>query len=636
MTFAELALLALVACGASEDPVTPPARPADGPDYLSDVRSEAEWRSIAASPPSFTVAHTEVVKFLIDHADGGRVYLLNARRWPIHFDFARTFLDRPGHPVRDHALFNRVEYREERRRFVLGTLVHYLDADRWTFGFIAGDTLSGPRIRDTYERLRAHVYFGAELRFQPLSALHERNVRDVDVPILRVDELMASVRFQPLTLGTSFGVLHLIDGELDPASVAPGDIVVTRTVPDDLPVTAALVTSALQAPLSHVAILSENRRTPNMALVGAIDDPSFRALDGQPVRLRVTAQDFELTRSTPEELERFSASRRPPAESVPAFVDRGPALVELCDAGDADVGWVGAKAAQLGEVCRERIGHTPGGFTIPIAVYRAHVERSGLVPAIDAMLADPAFRSDRRVRAERLGALARSIEQVAIDPALVRGVAAALGRLGSGRLIFRSSTNAEDLVGFSGAGLYRSVVVDRHPSDAAIADAIRRVWASVWTLRGFDEREWYRIRHRDVGMGVLVQPFVPDIHAVGVAITANPFFAGRPGIFVNAQIRGGSVTDAGDDVAEQLLVYTYTETLETEILSRSSLTGGAPVLEQSDIGTLARQLGELHRHFVPRYRGGANAVDVEFAIAGTPRAVVLLQARPYTVVYRDE
>jgi hypothetical protein len=105
-------------------------------------------------------------------------------------------------------------------------------------------------------------------------------------------------------------------------------------------------------------------------------------------------------------------------------------------------------------------------------------------------------------------------------------------------------------------------------------------------------------------------------------------------LLVNAQALGGSVTGAaGDDIPEQHLVYTFTESVESEVLSRSSRTGGAPLLRQAEIEKLADVLVRLHDHFVPRWRGPANAVDVEFLIAGEDRHVVILQARPFTVTY---
>jgi len=122
--------------------------------------------------------------------------------------------------------------------------------------------------------------------------------------------------------------------------------------------------------------------------------------------------------------------------------------------------------------------------------------------------------------------------------------------------------------------------------------------------------------------------------ANGVAITANPFTETRPAWFVNAQSLGGSVTGAaGDEVPEQHLIYTYSGYFESELLSRSSRLGGAALLEDADLRALDSTLRQLHEHFMRRWRNRANAVDVEFLVAGADRHVVVLQARPYQVRY---
>jgi len=56
------------------------------------------------------------------------------------------------------------------------------------------------------------------------------------------------------------------------------------------------------------------------------------------------------------------------------------------------------------------------------------------------------------------------------------------------RMRFRSSTNAEDIKGFNGAGLYDSYTAELDNPKKTVEEAIKKVYASLWTLRGFDER----------------------------------------------------------------------------------------------------------------------------------------------------
>jgi hypothetical protein len=73
-------------------------------------------------------ARTETVKFVIDLQRGDKTYFLDTRKWEVHFDFVRRFPD----PCADFKRFNTREYTQEDRRFVLGSLMHYLDGDHWT------------------------------------------------------------------------------------------------------------------------------------------------------------------------------------------------------------------------------------------------------------------------------------------------------------------------------------------------------------------------------------------------------------------------------------------------------------------------------------------------------------------------
>ncbi len=609
------------------------------------------WGRLAARPENQVVARTEVVKFVIDTRDQNRLWLFDTTRWDIHYHFTRDHL-RPeeyrGLSNYDaHRRFNQVEYRSADRRYVCGSLVHYLDADQWTFEMIAGDELEGERVLAAFELVRDATFFGERLRYRPVSALHEERTAGVRdrLPTIGAQEVFGGIRYQPLTHGVAFGTLRFVRGRLDAASVRPDHILVLEDLPDEIPVASGVLSQELQAPLGHLAILCATRGTPNAGLRDALSDPRLVALDGQLVRLEIETQDFTIRPATHAEADAAWANRRPARTLAPRIDPSDTGLPELCALDYEDVSTVGAKAAQLGEACG--MGPpivTPGGFAIPFFHYLRHLERSGVGPGIPQMLDDVAFRSDAHVREQRLLELRTVIERASVDPAFLRALASRIRAFpGEPRVILRSSTNAEDLPGFTGAGLYRSLVIAGDADEAAIATALRQVWASTWLQGAYEEREWYRIDHRRVAMAVLVQPFVDGAAANGVAITANPYYQNRPGFFVNAQVLGGSVTGAGgEEIPEQHLIYTY-QGIEAELVSRSSRNGGAPILGDAEIHGLAEVLQALHDHFTPRWGDRVGhvpegslaqiAADVEFLIAGADRHVVILQARPFVVVY---
>lgn len=584
---------------------------------------------ISARPGHHTAARTETVKFVIDLVEEKRTYFINTRDWETHFLFVQRYID----PRADCARFNVEGYR---RRFVMGSILHYLDGDHWTIELDASDTLPGERIVWMFEHVAERFWAAGKLHFRPVSTAQIARVESLThrLPILSKDAINATIIYQPVVLGIGYGYLRLVRGPLDVSSVRPYDIVVTDQVPLEIPPVAALVTSELQAPLAHVAVLSRNRNTPDMALRGAIDAEEFRALEGRLVKLTVGAQDYLMECADRGEAEPVWNSIRPATPFRPEADLKTSGLFDVDGLGAQSIRYVGAKAAQQGELGRIPGISTPGGLAVPFAAYAAHLDSAGLTGTIEKMLAEEAFRNDGVYRARCLAQLRAAVASHPVDPTLLAGLIRAMRVLSpEGPYIFRSSTNAEDMAGFNGAGLYESTIVPSEPTEAEVAEALRFVWASVWLQRAHEERDWYRIDHQAVAMAVLVQPLVADAVATGVAITGNVFSKAFRGVFINCQKSGSSVTGAAsNEIPEQFLVAIGDGGYEAELLSRSSLTGGTPILSDVAVGHLTEQLVRIHNAMLPAYADTANAMDVEFVLKADGQFVIV-QARPYTIVY---
>ncbi|MFD9635915.1 PEP/pyruvate-binding domain-containing protein, partial [Streptomyces violascens] len=87
------------------------------------------------------------------------------------------------------------------------------------------------------------------------------------------------------------------------------------------------------------------------------------------------------------------------------------------------------------------------------------------------------------------------------------------------RLVVRSSSNAEDLPGFSAAGVYDSVTTVH--GTAELLDAVRQVWASLVSPRSVRLRHQVGISLDDTYMGVIIQEYVPASLG-GVLVTCDP------------------------------------------------------------------------------------------------------------------
>jgi hypothetical protein len=630
-----LILILLVACGGTTPRTVTPKT--DG-DFAPAIRDEATWHALAATAGNEVMAHVEVVKVLLDHQDE-RLYFMQSRRWPIHFDFAERFLSSPGAPVLDQRRFNDLEYHDDHRRFVLGTVTHYLDQDTWTFELFAGDLLSIEATQTVFDAIRKATYFGDRLRYRPIPekqlAVLER-VRAA-LPVTTTEELFANVRYEPLEPGDAWGYLRIVPaGAAPPENLRPYEIVVLGTQPLELPPVAGIVTDELQAPLGHIAVLAHSRATPNMALRAATSDPAFVALAGRAVHLHVGPGTFTLEPATPDDLARAARARHAKAPAL-KLDTRDLRMPRLRDIETGDLAKFGAKTTQLARVARIGGIRTPRAFGLSFHAYAEFLATTGIDRQIAALLADSSVRQDEARLRAGLDAIRAAIAAAPVPPTitdpLVTRMRAELG--GSALVRLRSSTNAEDLAGFSGAGLYRSARVDPTSRDD-VERGLREVWASVWSWEAFAEREWYGIDHTRVAMAILVQESIDDEVVIGVAITGNPFYEGRPAVYINAQARGGSVTGAaGNEIPEQLLVYTWTRTRDIERISASSRVPGQQLLRDADAVAFARQLEAIHNEFVGDPVGTAAAVDVEFLVRAN-RELVVLQARPYKLHWSED
>src|SRR5262249_24212838 len=144
------------------------------------------------------------------------------------------------------------------------------------------------------------------------------------------------------------------------------------------------------------------------------------------------------------------------------------------------------------------------------------------------------------------------------------------------------------------------------------ADALKQVWASVWSFQGVEERTYFGISPEEVAMAILVQESIDDVSTIGVAITANPYAQALPGVFINAQVGSGSVTSPGSgEVSEQALVHIYPG-MAVERMSSSSLAGGKQLLTDGELLALGKVLVDIQHHFNGSDWATDSAMDVEF------------------------
>src|SRR5215213_4025650 len=196
-----------------------------------------------------------------------------------------------------------------------------------------------------------------------------------------------------------------------------------------------------------------------------------------------------------------------------------------------DLELAGGKGANLGELIAAGFP-VADGFIVSTEAYVTVVEEAGLTPVIDATLA--AGDDGATIRA--------AFESVTIPDRLSAPILAAYADLGRGSVAVRSSATAEDLAGAAFAGqqdTYLNVI-----GDAAVLDAVRRCWGSLWTDRAMCYGRHQQIESGNLRIAVVIQRMV-DADFAGVMFTANPVTGERDQVVIDANPGLGEAVVSG-------------------------------------------------------------------------------------------
>jgi phosphoenolpyruvate synthase/pyruvate phosphate dikinase len=412
------------------------------------------------------------------------------------------------------------------------------------------------------------------------------------------------------------------------------DVVIFRTLPNEISRTAGIITEAPQTPLSHINLKAKQNNTPNAYIKNASTHASLAPLMGRYVRYETLPDGFAVREATQEEVDTHLESLRPVNPQVPVRDLTKRTILPLGSLGFTSAGGYGAKTANVAEL-RKFLPSTmvPDGHGIPFYYYDEFMKYNGFYTVAAELMADPFFRTDASYRRDLLDWLRSLIRQGQLPSWMMTDLATLQGRFPAGTPIrCRSSTNNEDLEGFSGAGLYDSYT--HRPDEGHLSKTVKQTWASLWNERAWDEREFYRVDHMIAAMGVLCHPNQDDEIANGVAVTKNIIDPNWTGYYVNAQLGESLVTNPDPNaVPEEFLIarllgqnrYTIQHVTYSNLLPE-----GETVITTAQAENLADRMAAIHSRFLPLYNGisGVFAMEIEWKITSTG-ALQIKQARPW-------
>ena len=332
----------------------------------------------------------------------------------------------------------------------------------------------------------------------------------------------------------------------------------------------------------------------------------------------------------------------------------------FADLGLGDLEVVGGKNASLGEMISNLADagvSVPDGFATTAAAYQRFLGDTGLAQRIVERL--------RELDTDDVQALAVAGREIRgwvvgqpFPPALEADIRAAYEQLAGddeeASFAVRSSATAEDLPDASFAGQQETFLNVRGID--AVLQAVREVYASLYNDRAIAYRVHHGFEHEAVSLSAGVQRMVrSDVGASGVMFTMDTESGFPDAVFITSAyglgegvvqgavnpdefyvykpaLRAGRPAVLKRGVGEKATKMVYTEHAEvgrtTEFVDVDADARRLLSLTDDEVTELARQALKIEEHY-------GRPMDIEWGKDGLTGDIMILQARPETVVSRS-
>ncbi|XP_014513502.1 phosphoglucan, water dikinase, chloroplastic [Vigna radiata var. radiata] len=348
-------------------------------------------------------------------------------------------------------------------------------------------------------------------------------------------------------LGKLVQVERIVPGSL-PSSVEGPIILVVNKADGDEEVTAAgrnIVGVILQQELPHLSHLGVRARQEKVVFVTCEDEENvadIQRLIGSYVRLEastagvnlklsssVDTNDNSSIRSSSDdyvsgvEVPSFSSNRISNFDQIKGASSGGVILLP-----DAEIQTSGAKAAACGRLSSlsessDKVYsdqgvpasfRVPSGAVLPFGSMELELERSNSTEEFRSILEKI---ETAKLEGGELDDLCHQLQELISSLKLPKDIIESIGKIfpSNAHLIVRSSANVEDLAGMSAAGLYESIPNVSPSNPTVFANAVSKVWASLYTRRAVLSRRAAGVPQMEASMAVLIQEMLsPDISFV--------------------------------------------------------------------------------------------------------------------------
>jgi len=289
--------------------------------------------------------------------------------------------------------------------------------------------------------------------------------------------------------------------------------------------------------------------------------------------------------------------------------------IRTLTASDINLANCGGKGNAMAELARAGFP-VPPGFCVTVGAYSAFTQAHGIATFIQQLLSKTAI--------EDLTQLHDAAQQIqaqfaahAHNAAFTVQLRDAYMDLGGGPVAVRSSATAEDLPDQSFAGQHDSYL--NISGFDALAEHIKRCWASLWNAHAISYRHQAGIGQQDIAMAVIVQRMIPaDVS--GVLFTTDPQGLNAQNMVLDATAGLGDALVGGETEADHYII----SRTQHEVQEHKPGNTTSPTLSPNQVKALAAVGQQVEEEFE------GTPQDIEWAIADD--TVWVLQSRPITTL----
>ena len=293
--------------------------------------------------------------------------------------------------------------------------------------------------------------FFQKVFYKPNSLRQEDASADLGIDRVTQNDINKNQEYLALNTGKAIGRVHIIDKLDDTVEIGSNEIIILKELPLTLPPVRGIIVAKPSTPLSHINILAKGWDVPNVYIKDA--DKLFKEFDTWWIEFDATLTNYKFKRVDKDVV-------IPSEEQVEAPVNLNvKTLTGLNQMRQKDSITFGSKSANLGEMLKARIPNivVPDGFTVPFYWYDKFMKENGFDKIIEELMDENDFVHNPRFRRQKLEEFRNAIQKGKFDDALKAQIIQKWKtQLGGKGVFVRSSSNAEDLPNFSGAGLYSS------------------------------------------------------------------------------------------------------------------------------------------------------------------------------------